>query len=53
MPASRIRSSVSRSSAVVALTHVKWAIASRPKSSLMPATMSIVLARCSSEPPAP
>ena len=42
-PASRIRSSVSRSSSAVAPTQVKWAIASRPCSALIEETMSTVL----------
>ena len=51
MPASRISSSVARSSGTVAPTQVKWAIASRPYSSLMRLTISIVFSRV--EPPAP
>ena len=50
-PASRIRSRVPRRSSRVALTQVKCAIASMPKSSLSEATMSMVVSRV--VPPAP
>ena len=53
MPASRMTSSVARSSSTVAPTHVKWAIASRPCSALIEDTMSTVLRFCSVLPPAP
>src|SRR3954471_10985 len=53
MPASRIRSSVSRSWSTVAPTQVKCAIASRPCSALIEDTMSTVLRFCTSLPPAP
>ena len=53
MPASRIVSSVARSSSTVAPTQVKCAIASRPWSALMRDTMSIVLPRWAGVPPAP
>ena len=51
MPASRIWSSVARRSSTVAFTHVRCAIASRPKSRSMRETISIVFSRV--EPPAP
>ena len=50
IPASRIASSVSRSSSTVEPTQVKCAIASRPYSSLMRETISIVLSRGASRP---
>ena len=50
-PASRMRSSVVRRSSTVALTHVKWAIASSPNSCRSEATMSTVRSRV--VPPAP
>ncbi len=51
MPLRCISVSVPRSSSTVAPTHVKWAIASRPYSSLIRLTISIVFSRV--EPPAP
>ena len=53
IPASRIRSSIARSSPTVALTHVKWAIASSPCWALIERTMSTVLRFWSLVPPAP
>ena len=53
MPASRMTSSISRSSPVVAPTQVKCAIASSPCVALIEDTMSIVLRFCSVLPPAP
>ena len=51
MLACSISSSVARSCGTVAPTQVKWAIASRPHSSLTRFTISIVFSRV--EPPAP